>query len=70
MGDTPDDSQTREEYLTQRKQMVGWLKSELGIEINSGGLADRIVRWAKVSSLLTKMSNTVELVGELMDREL
>ena len=56
MGEKPADPESREEYVKQRKQMVGWLKTELGIDVNSGGLADRIIKWGKASSLLSKMA--------------
>lgn len=71
MREKPDDAQGTENYLAQRKLMVKWLKTELGIEINRGGMAERIVRWAKVSSLLSKMSaGPADVVVEQTDREL
>lgn len=70
MREKPGNEQGTEDYLAQRKLMVKWLKAELGIEINRGGMAERIVRWAKVSSLLTKMSAGPDAVVGQMDREL
>jgi hypothetical protein len=72
MGDPPADPQRKDAYLAQRKQMVQWLSTELGIEINRGGIAERIVRWTKVTSLLGKMSaaQVDPAVAEQMGRDL
>ena len=72
MGDPPADAQRKEAYLTLRKQMVMWLRTELGIEINRGGMAERIVRWTKVTSLFGKLSaaSVDPAVTEQMSRDL
>ena len=72
MGDPPADPQRQEAYVKQRKQMVQWLGTELGIEINRGGMAERIVRWTKVTGLLDKISAAPvdPAVAEQTNREL
>jgi hypothetical protein len=56
MGDKAAEGQSREDYLATRKAMVSWLKAKVDIDINVGHLGGRIAKWAKVASLLTKMS--------------